>query len=91
MLVQERWPLVARRRSTVVTQHTDRQARTEHAGQERPGPGQRFPDIELPDHYGSPRRLSELAGSDPLLLQFYRGFWCPKEQACVCVTGENKR
>lgn len=24
---------------------------------------------------------SELAGGDPLLLNFYRGFWCPKEQA----------
>ncbi len=47
----------------------------------RPKPGERFPDLELPDHYGNTRRLSELAGGDPLLLQFYRGYWCPKEQA----------
>ncbi len=45
------------------------------------GPGGRFPDLELPDHSGNPRRLSELAAGDPLLLHFYRGFWCPKEQA----------
>ena len=51
------------------------------ANQARPAPGQVFPDLALPDHYGNPRRLSELAGGDPLLLQFYRGFWCPKEQA----------
>ena len=59
----------------------DRQERTDRAAPGRPAPGQRFPDLELPDHYGNPRRLSELAGGDPLLLQFYRGFWCPKEQA----------
>lgn len=40
-----------------------------------------FPDITLPDHVGNERRLSELAGDDPMLLQFYRGWWCPKEQA----------
>jgi peroxiredoxin len=44
-------------------------------------PGARFPDLELPDHAGSPRRLSELAGGDPVVLHFYRGWWCPKEQA----------
>ena len=44
-------------------------------------PGGRFPDLELPDHAGNPRRLSELAAGDPLFLNFYRGFWCPKEQA----------
>jgi peroxiredoxin len=43
--------------------------------------GRRFPDLELPDHSGNRRRLSELAGGDPLLVNFYRGFWCPKEQA----------
>src|SRR6266852_5928071 len=46
-----------------------------------PAPGQPFPELELPDHYGNVRRLSELAGGDPVFLQFYRGFWCPKEQA----------
>jgi peroxiredoxin len=47
----------------------------------RPAPGERFPDLVLPDHSGNERRLSELAGGDPLVLQTYRGFWCPKEQA----------
>ena len=41
----------------------------------------RFPDIDLPDHNGIPRQLSQLVGGDPCVLQFYRGFWCPKEQA----------
>jgi len=44
-------------------------------------PGSQFPDIELPDHAGNPRRLSQLAAGDPVVLQFFRGFWCPKEQA----------
>jgi len=44
-------------------------------------PGGRFPDLELPDHSGNRRRLADLAAGDPLLLHFYRGFWCPKEQA----------
>jgi peroxiredoxin len=44
-------------------------------------PGSAFPDLQLPDHNGRQRRLSELAGGDPLLVQFYRGFWCPKEQS----------
>ena len=43
-------------------------------------PGATFPDIDLPDHTGRPRRLSELAGGDPLALLFSRGWWCPKEQ-----------
>jgi peroxiredoxin len=44
-------------------------------------PGQPFPDLELPDHAGNSRRLSELVAGDPAVLQFYRGWWCPKEQA----------
>ncbi len=44
-------------------------------------PGRRFPDLELPDHTGNHRRLADLPGGDPLFLNFYRGFWCPKEQA----------
>jgi peroxiredoxin len=44
------------------------------------GPGDRLPDFELPDHAGSPRRLSELVAGDPTVLHFYRGWWCPKEQ-----------
>src|SRR5688572_13200195 len=43
-------------------------------------PGARFPDVTLPDHAGNDRLLSELIGGDPAVLQFYRGFWCPKEQ-----------
>ena len=43
-------------------------------------PGESFPDLELPDHTGRPRRLSEVAGGDPLVLHSSRGWWCPKEQ-----------
>jgi peroxiredoxin len=39
-----------------------------------------FPDLALPDHTGRQRRLSEVAGGDPLALCFSRGWWCPKEQ-----------
>ena len=48
---------------------------------ERLASGARFPDVELTDHAGNRRRLSELVGGDPAVLQFYRGWWCPKEQA----------
>src|SRR3954471_21204215 len=44
-------------------------------------PGSTFPDLTLPDHAGRARSLGELAAGDPLVLQTYRGFWCPKEQA----------
>jgi peroxiredoxin len=43
-------------------------------------PGQTFPDLDLPDHTGRARRLSELAGGDPVALFASRGWWCPKEQ-----------
>lgn len=43
-------------------------------------PGDTFPDIDLPDHTGRPRLLSEVAGGDPIVLLFSRGWWCPKEQ-----------
>ena len=43
-------------------------------------PGSVFPDVDLPDHTGRARTLSELAGGDPLVLLFSRGWWCPKEQ-----------
>ncbi len=42
--------------------------------------GSGFPDLVLPDHAGNERKLSELVADDPVLLQFYRGWWCPKEQ-----------
>jgi peroxiredoxin len=47
----------------------------------RLSPGDRLPDLELPDHAGNPRVLSELLAGDPGLVHFYRGWWCPKEQA----------
>ncbi len=40
----------------------------------------RLPDLELRDHTDSPRRLSEVADGDPLILHTFRGHWCPKEQ-----------
>lgn len=43
-------------------------------------PGTMFPDLELPDHTGVLRTLSELAEGDPVVLTFFRGWWCPKEQ-----------
>ena len=39
-----------------------------------------FPDLDLPDHTGRARLLSEVAGGDPVALVFSRGWWCPKEQ-----------
>jgi peroxiredoxin len=44
-------------------------------------PGERFPDLSLPDSDGNVRRLTELAGPDPLLVHTYRGWFCPKERA----------
>ena len=43
-------------------------------------PGTALLDIELPDHNGISRSLSELAAGDPLVVVFFRGWWCPKEQ-----------
>ncbi len=43
-------------------------------------PGERFPDLDLPDHTGRRRLLSEIAAGDPVVLLFSRGWWCPKEQ-----------
>ena len=42
--------------------------------------GRTLPDLELPDHAGNLRQLSQLAADDRLLLHFYRGWWYPKEQ-----------
>ena len=41
---------------------------------------ERVPDLELTDHAGNRRRLSELVAGDPTLLHTWRGPWCPKEQ-----------
>jgi len=43
-------------------------------------PGNPFPDLDLPDHTGRDRLLSEAAGGDPVALVFSRGWFCPKEQ-----------
>src|SRR6266545_5809763 len=48
---------------------------------ERLTAGSVFPDFELTDHAGNRRRLSALVAADPAVLHFYRGWWCPKEQA----------
>ena len=37
--------------------------------------GDRFPDIELPDHDGQQVKLSQLIGKFPFILTFYRGYW----------------
>jgi peroxiredoxin len=43
-------------------------------------PGADFPDYELSDHEGNPRKLSDLQGSIPMVLHLSRGGYCPKEQ-----------
>jgi peroxiredoxin len=42
-------------------------------------PGGTFPDYELPDHTNTQRKLSELQGTDPLVVLLSRGHFCPKE------------
>lgn len=46
-----------------------------------PVAGEPFPDLEIKDHTGLRRRLSELVAGDPCVLHTFRGWWCPKEQA----------
>ncbi|MGB7291141.1 MAG: redoxin domain-containing protein [Thermodesulfobacteriota bacterium] len=41
--------------------------------------GFRFPDYELPDHGGNLRKLSDLQGSNPMVLHLSRGGFDPKE------------
>lgn len=43
-------------------------------------PGATFPDFELPDHTGTPRRLSELQGDNAMVLMLARGEHCPRER-----------
>jgi peroxiredoxin len=38
-----------------------------------------FPDYELTDHTRTRRRLSELQGTDPMILVLSRGHFCPKD------------
>lgn len=42
-------------------------------------PGAKFPDYELTDHAKARRRLSELQGTDPMILILLRGHYCPKD------------
>jgi peroxiredoxin len=41
--------------------------------------GRTFPDYELPDEDGAQRRLSDLQGSNPMVLHLSRGGFDPKE------------
>ena len=59
--------------------HTLQGAGTDEVG--RLAVGQQLADFELLDHAGNRRRLSDLVGGDPTVVQFYRGWWCPKEHA----------
>ncbi len=43
-------------------------------------PGTTFPDFELPDQDGTPRRLSALQGDDAMVLLLGRGEHCPRER-----------
>jgi len=43
-------------------------------------PGAVFPDYELSDHRGKHRTLSELQGSDPMVVVLARGGFCPKDR-----------
>src|SRR5438094_9734630 len=42
-------------------------------------PGARFPDYELNDHTKTRRRLSELQGNDPMILNLSHVHFCPKD------------
>jgi len=44
------------------------------------GPGDAFPDFELPDETGAMHRLSELQGANLMVLQLGRGEHCPRER-----------
>ena len=42
-------------------------------------PGAVFPDYELTDHARQRRKLSEIQGTDPMILILARGHFCPKD------------
>jgi peroxiredoxin len=42
--------------------------------------GTQFPNFELPDQAGEPRKLSRLLRGFPGVLSFGRGFYCPKDR-----------
>ncbi len=39
--------------------------------------GDRMPDFELPNQYGELRRFSDYLKTSPVVLNIYRGGWCP--------------
>ena len=43
-------------------------------------PGTTFPDYQLPDHTGQPRRLSEIQGGDPMIIVLAREAYSAKDQ-----------
>ena len=43
-------------------------------------PGAPFPDYELTDHTATRRKLSELQGTDPMIVVLSRGAFCPKDR-----------
>jgi peroxiredoxin len=43
-------------------------------------PGAGFPDYELIDHTAKRRKLSDLQGSDPMIVVLSRGGYCPKDR-----------
>src|SRR5690242_13066197 len=43
-------------------------------------PGSTFPDYQLLDHTGTPRRLSEIQGGDPLIIVLAREAYSAKDQ-----------
>lgn len=43
-------------------------------------PGAQFPDYELTDHTAKRRKLSELQGTDPMVVVLSRGAFCPKDR-----------
>ena len=41
------------------------------------GAGEQAPDFQLPDYFGELVSLSEISANGPVVLSFFRGFWCP--------------
>ncbi len=39
--------------------------------------GEQAPDFDLPDHLGNRVRLADLLSDGPVIVNFYRGSWCP--------------
>ena len=50
---------------------------TSDAGDNAPKEGDQAPDFALPNVHGANIQLSELLKKGPVVLNFYRGGWCP--------------